>query len=249
MRDLLTNLRPSHLLHFAWYVTPGKFWTSPDNLRWLQASLALVETFVDCGGERSVIAGTCAEYDWTTQGLLSERDTPVRPSTLYGASKAALQIVHERLASQAGSSFAWGRIFHLYGPFEPESRLVPSVILSLLGARPAKCSHGRQIRDFMHVDDVARAFVELLLSSAQGIVNIATGEGTAIANVARQIADVIGRPDLLHLGALPESVGDPPCLVADVGRLHTIGFKPAYPLGDGLRQTIDWWTQRSSSLA
>ena len=68
----MKDLRPSHLLHFAWYVTPGKFWTSPENIDWLQASLDLVTSFLDCGGERSVIAGTCAEYDWTGNGILRE---------------------------------------------------------------------------------------------------------------------------------------------------------------------------------
>lgn len=249
VRELMAGLRPSHLLHFAWYVAPGKYWTSLDNVRWLQASLDLVAAFLDCGGERSVIAGTCAEYDWTGRGVLREHDTPIRPSTLYGASKGALQMVHARLASQAGSSFAWGRIFHLYGPFEPESRFVPSIILSILGGQPAKCTHGRQVRDFMHVHDVARAFVALLFDSAEGVVNIATGEGLAIAEVARQIADIIGRPDLLRLGALPEPADDPPSLIADIGRLHALGFNPTYSLQEGLRQTIGWWTQRLSSPA
>src|SRR5256885_2087176 len=50
VRDLLSDLRPTHLLHFAWNVTPGKYWTSLDNVRWLQASLDLVEAFLDGGG-------------------------------------------------------------------------------------------------------------------------------------------------------------------------------------------------------
>jgi nucleoside-diphosphate-sugar epimerase len=246
VRELMTEIRPSHLLHFAWCVTPGAFWTSPDNVRWLQASLDLVAAFLDCGGQRSVIAGTCAEYDWTGGEILREDHTPVRPSSLYGASKAALQLVHARLASLAGSSFAWGRIFHLYGPFEPESRLVPSVIRSILGGQAARCTHGRQVRDFMHVDDVARAFVALLQGSAEGVVNIATGQGVQIAEVTRRIADILGRPDLLCLGALPEAASDPPTLVADARRLHSLGFVPAYSLDGGLRQTINWWTQRSA---
>jgi nucleoside-diphosphate-sugar epimerase len=152
-------------------------------------------------------------------------------------------MVHERLASQAGSSFAWGRIFHLYGPFEPEARLVPSIILSILKGLPAKCTHGRQVRDFMHVDDVARAFVRLLYDPAEGVVNIATGQGVSIADVAREITEIIGRPDLLRLGALPEPADDPPRLIADTGRLQALGFHPAYSLREGLQQTVGWWTR------
>lgn len=246
VRELMKEIRPSHLLHFAWCVTPGAFWRSPDNVRWLQASLDLIVAFLDCGGKRSVIAGTCAEYDWTSGEILREHYTPVRPSSLYGASKAALQMMHARLASLAGSSFAWGRIFHLYGPFEPESRLVPSVIRSILEGHVAKCTHGRQVRDFMHVDDVARAFVTLLCDSTEGVVNVASGQGVEIAEVARLIADMLGRPDLLCLGALPEAAGDPPTLVGDAQRLHSLGFVPAFSLEDGLRETVSWWTRRSA---
>ena len=61
---LLNEVRPTHLLHFAWYAVHGKYWTSTENLRWVESSLALLRSFVDRGGRRAVIAGTCTEYDW-----------------------------------------------------------------------------------------------------------------------------------------------------------------------------------------
>jgi nucleoside-diphosphate-sugar epimerase len=248
VRNLMARVRPSHLLHFAWYVTPGKYWTSLENVRWLEASLELLQAFLANGGERSVMAGTCAEYDWTGPGLLHEEQTPLRPATLYGACKSALYRLHASLSAQSGASAAWGRIFHLYGPFEHESRLVPSVIRQLLEGRPAACTHGRQIRDFMHVDDVARAFVELLRSPLQGAVNIATGRAVAIADVAQAIAGVARRPDLLLMGALPDPAGDPPLLVADTDRLGSLGFRPAFSLEQGIRDTYEWWASRQREV-
>lgn len=248
VRQLITELRPSHLLHLAWHVPPGNFWTARNNIDCLQNSLDLLVAFLDSGGSRSVVAGTCAEYDWTGSSPLSECNTTIQPATLYGASKAALQMVYLKLASLAGSSFAWGRIFHLYGPHEPEARFVPSVIRALLAGQPARCTHGRQIRDFLHVDDVARAFVELLFHSFQGPVNIASGQPVTVAALARQIGEIIGRPDLIQLGAIPEPAGDPPALVADVQRLQKLGFSPTYSLQEGLRQTIEWWKQPSAAI-
>jgi nucleoside-diphosphate-sugar epimerase len=55
----------SHLLHLAWVTTPGRYWQAPDNLDWTATSLDLVRTFREAGGTRAVVAGTCAEYDWT----------------------------------------------------------------------------------------------------------------------------------------------------------------------------------------
>ncbi len=167
---VVDEVRPTHLLHFAWYATPPDYWTSPDNLAWVEASLHLLRRFAQLGGERAVLAGTCAEYD-LAHGYCSEELTPLRPATLYGASKHALQVVSAR----AEFSTAWGRIFFLYGPAEHPSRLVASVIRALMQDHVAPCSHGRQVRDFLHAQDVASAFVALLDSEVEGPVNIASG--------------------------------------------------------------------------
>src|SRR5215217_4494631 len=64
-RRLTTRLAPTHLLHLGWYAKPGLFWTSLENLRWVAASLTLYLAFAEAGGTRAVIAGSCAEYDWS----------------------------------------------------------------------------------------------------------------------------------------------------------------------------------------
>jgi nucleoside-diphosphate-sugar epimerase len=66
--------------------------------------------------------------------------------------------------------------FFLYGPYENRTRLVPSIINSLLQEKTAPCSSGIQIRDYLFVEDVADAFVRLLNSSVNGPVNIASGK-------------------------------------------------------------------------
>lgn len=241
VRALLASLRPSHLLHLAWYVVPGKFWTSLENVNWLQASLNLLLAFAEFGGSRCVSAGTCAEYAWSFSQPCREDETPIQPATLYGACKAALQSVQTQLSSQTGMRAASGRVFHLYGPYEPPARLVPSVIRALIRGEPALCSHGRQVRDWLHVEDVARAFVVILDSTCQGAVNIGSGTPLSIREVTQLIADQIGHPELLQLGAVPASPLDPECLTADISRLRGLGFAPKFSLLDGLRHTIEWW--------
>src|SRR5438105_280249 len=89
-QPLLESIRATHLLHLAWDVTPGKYWTSLDNIEWVRASLSLFRHFAASGGKRWVGAGTCAEYDWSCGPVLSEETTPLRPTSLYGASKLSL---------------------------------------------------------------------------------------------------------------------------------------------------------------
>lgn len=242
MRAVLECVRPSHLLHLAWYVKHGEFWTSLENVRWLSSSANLLLAFSEVGGKRVVSAGTCAEYEWG-HDICVEDATPCRPSTLYGSSKLSTSAIQEGLCRQQNVSSAWGRIFHLYGPFESERRFVPSVIRALLSQQPALCGSGRQFRDFMHVSDVGRAFVQLLDSDVEGAVNIASGRPVIQADVAHMISDEIGRPDLLQLGAIPAK-NEPERLIADVSRLSSTGFQPKVELRDGLIDSIAWWRKR-----
>lgn len=241
---LLAEVRPTHLLHLAWYAEPGRYWNAPENFQWVRASLALLQAFAEQGGQRVVMAGTCAEYDWH-HGWCSEEVTPLVPATVYGTCKHSLQAMLASYSRQYELSSSWGRIFFLYGPHEHPSRLVSSVIRSLLRGEPALCSSGEQVRDFMHVADVASVFVALLDSGVQGPVNIASGEAMAIRDVVERIAAKLGHPELLKLGARPVSAQEPPLLLADVRRLkNELGWQPAVSLDSGLEQTIAWWRKQ-----
>lgn len=241
--ELIKSVKPTHLLHLAWFVEHGKFWSAKENLDWVKASLNLLENFAANGGERIVMAGTCAEYDWQTgQEKFSENSSPANPQTLYGASKHALHLILQKYAGQSNVSYAWGRIFFLFGQFEPPNRLVPSVIRALLRNEEAKCSHGEQIRDFMFVEDAGRAFVELLDGDVRGAVNIGGGEPRKIKEIARMIAEIVGKPELLKLGALPPAPNEPLNLVADTTRLsEEVKFEGETDLRDALAKTIEWW--------
>lgn len=244
---LIKQIRPTHLLHLGWYAEPGKYWSSPENFRWVEASLRLVQSFARYGGERIVAAGTCAEYDWTHSECCVDGETPLVPSTVYGTCKHAWRMLLESFAGISDLSAAWGRIFFLYGHGERRERFVASMICSLLQGEVAKCSHGNQQRDFLHVNDVAATFVSLLDSNTTGAFDIGTGHTVKLKDVVYFIADEIGRRDLVRLGALPAPANEPPVLRADVRRLvDATDWQPKYGLEQGLRNTIAWWRTQLS---
>jgi nucleoside-diphosphate-sugar epimerase len=244
---LVTEVRPTHLLHFAWYAEHGKFWEAPENRPWVEATVHLMRQFTDAGGRRAVLAGSCAEYDWSAlgDGICSELSTPLAPATLYGKSKNEACVAAEAVAAAAGASLGWGRIFFLYGPHEHPWRLVSSLTRSLLAGEPAPTSEGSQLRDFLHTADAGSAFVSLLDSTVEGAVNIGSGEATPVSRVVELIGEATGRSDLIRRGELEARPGDPPVLVADVRRLHEeVGWKPSLSLDAGIEQTVEWWTKR-----
>lgn len=245
VRELCAVVRADQLLHLAWVTTPGAYARDATNLEWTAASLRLIRHFAEHGGTRVVGAGTCFEYGHLTDERLHETTSELSPETLYGVCKVALGSVMARYAEQFGLSSAWGRVFFLYGPREHPHRLVSSVIVALLEDRDADCTIGTQVRDFLHVNDVAGAFVALLRSDVTGPVNLASGQVTTVRDLVLEIGDQLGLPYRVRLGARPLPPSDPAQIVADVTRLRDeVGFEPTFELREGLADTIDWWRHR-----
>jgi nucleoside-diphosphate-sugar epimerase len=236
-KALLGALRPTHLLHLAWIATPGLFWTSELNGRWLAAGRRLAADFYAGGGRRMVVAGTCAEYA-RSDAPCAEDSTPIAPNTPYGQAKAAM---HEALreAAKGRGGHAWARLFFPYGPGEPPGRFIPGAIDALLRGEPFACTHGRQLRDFIYADDVAEALVALLGGECDGAYNIGAGEGRSLRQVADAIVAELGRAELLRFGALEAPLHEYASVVADTVKIgRDLGWRPRTGLQEGIRLTV-----------
>lgn len=209
LEDLLAGSRT--LVHAAWYAEPGEYLTSPANLVCLTGTLNLAHAFAAIGGKRFVGVGTCAEYD-SSAGLMTT-DTLLAPNTLYAACKAsAFQVLRFFLSARA-ISFAWCRIFYLYGEGEHEQRLVPYIRRQLEAGQEVLLTRGDQVRDFLDVKDAARMIADVALGQQEGPVNVCSGEAVTVRQLAERIADEYGRRELLRFGARPENIFDPPRVV------------------------------------
>jgi nucleoside-diphosphate-sugar epimerase len=233
----LASTRPNVAVLGAWCAQPPAYLSSRDNVSWVVSTVTLARALLESGCTRIVGLGTCYEYD-TSLGYLSER-SDVRPHTLYAASKVAAFSVIRQLCVEFGASFAWPRIFYQYGPGEHPDRIVASTIGSLLGGKRAPLTGGEQVRDYLHVEDVARALAAVILSDADGPINIGSGRPITVREIAETIGAVIGRPELLGFGDLPSRPTDPPFVCANVAKLWSLGCLPRFGLRDGIADTID----------
>ena len=216
----LRRTRPSHLVHAAWMPVHGEVMHSSTNLSWLTASIRLAERFREFGGRRAAFIGTCAEYDWT-EGICRQGVTPLRPATIYGECKNALHLALSEYSCATGLEFVWPRVFFVYGPGENETRLVASVIRSLVRGEPAECTHGRQVRDYAYVADVARGIVLALESDRCGAIDLSSGRGIAVRELVAAVAREVGRQDLVRFGARPAPAHDVDTLIGDPARRGT----------------------------
>jgi nucleoside-diphosphate-sugar epimerase len=226
-------------LHLAWCTEHGKFWNADENADWIDASVHLVRRFRAGGGGRAVVAGTCAEYDWT--GDCCDESTAIRPATVYGNSKNVLRRLLEEYARSSGLSATWGRIFFAYGPGEQPTRLIPSVARALVAGESVDCTAGTQVRDLLYVEDLAAAFAALTDSVLTGAVDIGAGRGVALRDVILRLQRLAGGQNLVRFGRLPDR-DEPRRIVAEAGRIRTeLAWRPVYPLDAGLERTLSWW--------
>lgn len=199
------------VIHLAWYAEPGKYLTSKKNLDCLQGTIEMAKACIDAGVTRFVGIGTCAEYD-LPRGFLST-DSPLNPQTLYAACKASTYQVLGQLLPDAGVEFAWCRLFYLYGEGEDPRRLVPYLHQQLSKGEPVDLTSGRQIRDFLDVQQAGKMIADVALGDQGGAVNICSGVPITVRQLAEDIADQYGRRDLLKFGVRPDNLFDPPCVV------------------------------------
>jgi nucleoside-diphosphate-sugar epimerase len=200
------------LVHAAWFAELGEHYTSPLNLACLTGTLNLASAFAVVGGKRFVGIGTYAEYD-ASAGLVTT-DTPLAPNNLYSACKASVFQVLRHFLPAEGVSFAWCRIFSLYGEGADERGLVAYIRKQLAAEEEVLLTRGEQVRDFLDVQEAAGMIADVALGQWQGAVDICSGEGLSVRQLAERIADEYGRRHLLRFGARPENIFfDPPRVV------------------------------------
>ncbi len=237
-------LKPDVCIHLAWYANPKDYLSSRINLEFLDATIKLGTKLIDIGCPRFVAAGTCFEYDTSWPGYLAE-DAPLIPRHLYSTCKRALFDILTSLTHGTATSFAWPRLFFLFGEHEAKGRLVPAVIDALLGSEPARVTTGEQVRDYMHVGDAGRAIAHIATNAlVTGPINVATGEPLPVRKLIETIATIMQKPDQVAWGAIEARPNDPAFICANVEKLEATGFRPESSLEQGLAATISAATKK-----
>ena len=238
MAALVRASGATHLLHLAWYAEHGRYWTAPRNLRWVEATVRLVEAFCANGGQHVVVAGSCAEYDWA-HGYCREDHTPLQAATLYGIAKDAARRLVMAICAERQVPCAWARVFLPFGAGEVAQRLIPSLIDVFRGQRAPFGVNASAYRDFLHVSDVARGFSCLSQCGASGAFNLSSGQATLLADMVRELARLLGADAQAVLALHSARPGEPHLLVGANDKIQALGWQPALSLTQGLRLAVE----------
>lgn len=178
------------------------------------------------------------ELSWQLVG----EDAPLRPRSLYAASKAAQEHYALAWAESTGGSVVALRYHNVYGPGMPRDTPysgVAAIFRSSLekGEPPRVFEDGGQMRDFVHVDDVAAANVAAVSAEAGGFqaANVCSGQPISIMTVATRLCEARGGPAPVVTGQYRS--GDVRHIVADPARAdELLGFRAAIDPDRGLRE-------------
>lgn len=237
---MVSQARPDALIHLAWYAEPGAYLRNVDhNLGSLEDSVRLLRLLAQGRPLRVVLAGTCLE-------AANGRHRMEEP--IYAVAKRALHEVATH-ADAADWTVTCAHVFSVFGPWEHESRGVPSVIRALLDGDPVEVGDGTQLREYVHVTDVARAFVAIMEGDTGDTVDVCAGEPRPIGEVFDEIGRMTDRSHLIRREMRPTHPDERFDAVGDPGPLRALGWRPQKPFEDRMRETVAWWRSRSPTLS
>lgn len=223
------------VIHCAASIDVAESVRRPD-LYWANNVAAPLAFFRQAGRKKVVFSSTAAVYGEPERTPIPE-DAPKNPINPYGRSKLAC----ESMLGDLGLDLTILRYFNAAGGDEdhrPETHLIPAIVRAALLDEPVPVyGDGSCVRDFIHIEDLARA--HLLALEKPGVYNLGSGRGYTILEVIRTAERVTGRR--LRILHEPPRPGDPRVLVADISRARReLGWEPRRSLEEIIDSAYRW---------
>jgi len=190
---------------------------------------------------RIVHVSTDEVYGDVIGGSLSE-DSTLRPSNPYSSSKVSQDAFALAYARTYGLNISITRCTNNYGPYQLPEKLIPKTIIrALKNLKVPLYGDGRQIRDWLYVEDHCRAIEIVANKGKKGeIYNVSAGNEKKNIEVVKKILEILRRPE-----DLIEFVNDRPGhdvrYSLNSEKLRSIGWVPQISFDDGLNKTVEWY--------
>ena len=251
VRDRLGKEMPDVVYHLAAASHVGDSWNAPTTVVRLntEGTLNVMLAAHEVGAERVVIIGSAEQYGHVgPERLPITEDTPLRPVSPYGASKAAAEMLGSYMVRGRDFPVVLVRAFNHLGPGQSD-RLVASTLAKQVAENER--TGGEEIlagdlsprRDFSDVRDVVRAYRLLATRGTPGeAYNVCSGRAVAIREMADTLIALSGKPMKVVLDPERLRPVDVPVVLGDNTKLRTdTGWAPEIPLEQTLGDVLDWW--------
>ena len=194
-----------------------------------------------CSTPRVVQISTDEVYGSVPDGSSAETDE-LRPRNPYAATKAGA----DRLAYSYWATYEVPviitRASNNYGRRQFPEKIIPLFITNALDSQPLPLyGDGRNVRDWLHVDDHCRAIDLLVERGTPGeVYNIGGGHELTNVELTHRILEILDRPTSL-IRRVTDRPGHDRRYSVDTSKLHGVGWKPKVSFDDGLVSVVDWY--------
>jgi dTDP-glucose 4,6-dehydratase len=202
---------------------------------------ALLSLSKEYGVERFLHVSTDEVYGDILRGKFRE-DSPVNPSSPYSASKAAADLLVRSYVRTYAFPAVIVRPCNNYGPWQYPEKFIPRAILMLLlGKKIPIFASGRNVREWLYVEDCAQALLQVLRKGRLGeVYNLGSGEERENISVAADILKIFGL-GRQRMEFVPDRPGHDVRYSLDSAKLRgETGWQPKVRPQDGLRMTVNW---------
>ncbi len=209
------------LAHLAWPDLP-QYKLASHVERTLPAHCRFIRDLVERGLGQVMVTGTCLEYG-VHEGCLSETMEP-QPTLPYAAAKDGLRKYLEAFRKEHDFTLQWARLFYMFGPGQNPRSLLALVDQAIADGRESlDMSGGEQLRDYLPVQEVARALATLLEHPGMtGVTNICSGRPVSVRSLVEQRIRESGSSLRMNLGVLPYPPYEAMAFWGDATRLSSL---------------------------
>lgn len=212
-------------------------------------SVNLLETMKEQGVKKIIFSSSACVYG-VPEKLPIKEDAKLKSANPYGASKVAVENFCQAYYELYKFDVTILRYFNPFGPGEnhyPETHAIPNFIKAALAKKPIPLYwKGKQVRDFIYVEDLAAAHIAPLKLKGFHIFNVGSEKGIEIIDVVKKLSDILGYK--LEIKDLGKRTGDVTANYASSKALQkATGWKPKFNLDQGLRLTVDWFKKQRES--
>lgn len=249
-KDYILNLSPDCVIHAAW--DGGNSHTNVNDMSQFSKNFSLTFSMLDILSQLDkkpvfMGVGSFAEYGNLTKQA-TEEDIE-SPTNFYGLSKLMVNRMSKMFCEKNGMKWAWIRPCYVYGPNDVATRIIPTIVNSLLQDKQISLDSCNVTVDYLHINDFCEAIHTIIAQNLEGVYNICSGKEYSL----RAIIELLYKLTLSHeleptFGAQRKRVDSPSYVCGSNNKLKSFGWASKYELYDGIVDTINYYRNNRSVI-